>query len=163
DPAPFYHVRNADLSFAMLVFCGFVSLWHMPLFFLLAGWSACASLARRGTAAFVEERLRRLAVPLVAGSIVLGPAIQYLERRSRPEVGAGPAVKEGFKAVIPGGLPVAAPFDESFWTFLPTFFTQLHRFTWSHLWFVASLLTLTLASLPLFRAVLHRRDGFRSA
>ncbi len=44
DPAPFYHVRNADLSFAMLVFCGFVSLWHMPLFFLLAGWSAAASL-----------------------------------------------------------------------------------------------------------------------
>ena len=29
DPAPFYHIRNADLSFTTLVFCGFVSLWHM--------------------------------------------------------------------------------------------------------------------------------------
>src|SRR5262245_2967166 len=44
NPAPFYHVRNADLSMGMLVFTGFVSLWHMPLFFLLAGWSIVASL-----------------------------------------------------------------------------------------------------------------------
>ena len=40
DPAPFYHVRNDELSFAMLVVCGFIGLWHMPLLFLLAGWSA---------------------------------------------------------------------------------------------------------------------------
>src|SRR5262252_7572752 len=144
DPAPFYHVRNADLSFGMLVFCGFVGLWHMPLFFLLAGWSACGSLARRGTGAFVEERLRRLAVPLVAGSIVLGPAIKYLELQSGLDLDyaglrAAPALQDGFRAIIPGGLPVAPPFDESFRTFLPTFFTRLHRFTWSHLWFIAYL------------------------
>jgi hypothetical protein len=35
NPAPFYHIRNADLSFAMLVLCGFIGLWHMPLFFVL--------------------------------------------------------------------------------------------------------------------------------
>ena len=50
DPAPFYHIRNADLSFTMLVVCGFVGLWHMPLFFLLAGWSAVASLQTRALA-----------------------------------------------------------------------------------------------------------------
>src|SRR5512138_369034 len=43
DPAPFYHIRNDELSFAMLVVCGFIGLWHMPLLFLLAGWSAAAS------------------------------------------------------------------------------------------------------------------------
>jgi sterol desaturase/sphingolipid hydroxylase (fatty acid hydroxylase superfamily) len=28
------------VSFAFLILCGFIGLWHMPLFFLLAGWSA---------------------------------------------------------------------------------------------------------------------------
>jgi peptidoglycan/LPS O-acetylase OafA/YrhL len=59
NPAPFFHIRNADLSFTMLVVCGFISLWHMPLFFLLAGWSAASSLAARGIGGFVAERVRR--------------------------------------------------------------------------------------------------------
>src|SRR5215813_7636289 len=79
DPAPFYHIRNAELSFAMLVICGFVGLWHMPLFFLLAGWSAATSLGQRGPRAFLAERVRKIAIPLVAGSVVLGPPIKYLE------------------------------------------------------------------------------------
>jgi|GEM_PF-844382 len=37
NPAPFYHVRNDETSLVFLIVCGFVSLWHMPLFFLLAG------------------------------------------------------------------------------------------------------------------------------
>src|ERR1041384_7509137 len=69
NPAPFYHIRNADLSFAMLVLCGFISLWHMPLFFLLAGWSLCQSLGARGVAGVARERALRLAVPLLAGCV----------------------------------------------------------------------------------------------
>src|SRR6185295_18331548 len=82
DPAPFYHIRNADLSFAMLIVCGFIGLWHMPLFFLLAGWSAATSLGVRGTRGFVGERVRRLAIPLLAGCVLLAPALKYLELRS---------------------------------------------------------------------------------
>ena len=102
DPAPFYHIRNADLSFPMLVLCGFIGLWHMPLFFLLAGWSAVASLQTRGQRRFVVERVRKLAIPLLAGSVLLGPPIKYLELRSglgpepRGAVGGRPAS---------GGLP----------------------------------------------------------
>src|SRR5215470_13910637 len=119
DPAPFYHVRNADLSFGLLVFCGFVGLWHMPLFFLLAGWSAVASIASRGPRGFARERMRRLGVPLVAGCVLLAPAIKYLELRSGLDLDyaglrAAPALQDGFRTVMPGGLPTAAPFDESF-------------------------------------------------
>ena len=48
------------------------------------------------------------------------------------------------------GLPEAPPFHETFLEFLPTFFTDLDRFTWGHLWFVAYLFTFSLLYLPLF-------------
>jgi glucan biosynthesis protein C len=162
DPAPFYHIRNADLSFTMLVLCGFISLWHMPLFFLLAGWSAVASIQGRGYRPFFGERVRKLAIPLLAGSVLLGPPIKYLELRSGLDLNhaglwvAAP-LQAGFQTVIPNGLPTMQPFDESFLTFLPTFFTHLDRFTWSHLWFLAYLFTLTLAWLPVFGWLLRRR------
>jgi len=169
DPAPFYHIRNADLSFTMLVLCGFIGLWHMPLFFLLAGWSAVASLQTRGTQSFVVERVRKLAVPLLAGSALLGPPIKYLELRSGLDLNhaglwVAASLQPSFRAVIPTGLPLAEPFHESFLTFLPTFFTHLDRFTWTHLWFLAYLFTLTLLYLPAFGWLLrraNRRTGLR--
>ena len=155
NPAPFYHIRNADVSFAFLILCGFISLWHMPLFFLLAGWSAFSSLSLRGTAGFIRERFYRLVVPLLAACVLLMPAIKYFELSSGLDANytglyVAPKLQDGFRQVIPAGLPVAAPFDLSFLDFLPTFFTHLTRFTWAHLWFVAYLLTFTLLYLPLF-------------
>jgi peptidoglycan/LPS O-acetylase OafA/YrhL len=162
NPAPFYHIRNGEQSFAMLVVAGFISLWHMPLFFLLAGWSAHASLASRGTAGFAKERVLRLWVPLVAGCVLLMPPIKYLELRTGLDANytglyVSAALQPSFTAVIPQGLPVMAPFRESFLEFLPTFFTRLERFTWAHLWFVAYLLVFTALYLPLFRWLRARR------
>src|SRR5262245_15697508 len=158
NPAPFYHIRNADTSFVMLIACGFISLWHMPLFFLLAGWSAFSSLSLRGTGGFLRERFFRLFVPLVAACVLLMPAIKYLELSSGLDANytglyVDPKLQDGFRQVIPSGLPAAAPFDQSFLDFLPTFFTDLTRFTWAHLWFVAYLLTFTLLYLPLFARI----------
>lgn len=162
NPAPFYHIRNADLSFGMLVLCGFISLWHMPLFFLLAGWSVCQSLRARGALGVARERVLRLAVPLIAGCVLFMPVIKYLELSSGLDLShaglrVSPALQDGFRLIIPQGLPVAAPFEQSFVEFLPSFFT-LERFTWAHLWFVAYLLTFTLLYLPTF-AYLLRRAG----
>jgi peptidoglycan/LPS O-acetylase OafA/YrhL len=153
NPAPFYHVRNGELSMLLMIFCGFVSLWHMPLLFLLAGWSAFASYRIRGVSGFLRERLRRLVVPLVAGCLLLAPGIKYLELRSGLDLNfhglrVSEALQEGFRILIPNGLPVAPSFHESFWEFLPTFYTQLDRFTWSHLWFLAYLLAFSALLLP---------------
>ncbi|MDX2169947.1 MAG: acyltransferase family protein [Deltaproteobacteria bacterium] len=155
NPAPFYHVRNTDVSFVFLVVCGFIGLWHMPLFFLLAGWSASSSLALRGSGGFLRERFFRLCVPLVAACVLLMPAIKYLELSNGLDANysglyVDPRLQESFRQVIPTGLPVAAPFDQGFLEFLPSFFTDLSRFTWGHLWFVAYLLTFTVLYLPLF-------------
>jgi len=165
NPAPFYHVRNGDVSFFFLILCGFISLFHMPLFFLLAGWSAFASLSMRGTGDFLKERFFRLFIPLLASCVVLMPAIKYLELSSGLDANytglyVEPALQESFRQVIPSGLPVAQPFDESFFEFLPTFYTNLSRFTWAHLWFVAYLITFTTLYLPLFAVLLRPRDWF---
>ena len=168
NPAPFYHIRNTDLSLVMLIAAGFISLWHMPLFFLLAGWSAHASLAARGTAGFVRERVLKLWVPLVMGCVLLMPPIKYIELRSGLDANyaglhVSPALQESFVQVIPSGLPVMAPFHETFLEFLPTFFTHLERFTWAHLWFIAYLLVFTLLYLPLLRWLNRRRGALTHA
>jgi glucan biosynthesis protein C len=165
NPAPFFHVRNDDTSLAFLIVCGFISLWHMPLFFLLAGWSAAASLAGRGAGAFLRERWHKLALPLIAGCVLLAPGIKYLELQSGQDLNhrglfVSAELQESLRSVIPVELPLAAPFDESFVEFLPTFFTQLDRFSWSHLWFLAYLLSLTLVLLPAFARLAKRPSPF---
>lgn len=156
NPAPFYHIRNDQLSFAALVACGFIGLWHMPLFFVLAGWSLARSIGSRGVGEVMRERLRRIGVPLVAGVLLYMPWIKYIELRSGMDLNhrglwVTEALQPGFREIIPGGLPTMPEFREPLGTFLPTFFTQLDRFTWAHLWFLAYLLTFTILLLPLFR------------
>jgi len=167
NPAPFYHIRNAELSFAVLVLCGFIGLWHMPLFSLLAGWSLCQSLGARGPLGVARERALRLFVPLVAGCILFMPVIKYLELSSGLDLNhaglrVSPDLQAGFRQIIPEGLPLAAPFQESFAEFLPTFFS-LERFTWAHLWFVAYLFVFTLLYLPAFSYLLRRTRELRQA
>lgn len=161
NPAPFFHVRNDESSLAFLIVCGFIGLWHMPLLFLLAGWSAAASLRSRGVGAFVRERFHKLFVPLVAGCVLLVPIIKYLELRSGQDLNhrglfVTEEVQASMRSVLPIDLPRAEPFEESFLTFLPSFFTQLDRFTWSHLWFVAYLLVFTLVLLPVLAPLARR-------
>ena len=164
NPAPFYHVRNTDVSFFFLILCGFIGLWHMPLLFLLAGWSAAASLRSRGVGTFLRERGSKLAVPLVAGCILLAPSIKYLELRSGQDLNhrglfVTPEVQQRIRSLVPVELPLAEPFEEDFLTFLPSFFTDPDRFSWSHLWFLAYLLAFTVVLLPVFAAIVRRSTG----
>jgi uncharacterized protein (DUF2147 family) len=164
NPAPFFHVRNDETSVAMMVLAGFISLWHMPLFFLLAGWSAFGSMAARGAAGFVKERWFRLFVPLVAGSATLGPVIKFFELRNGLDFNhlglrVRPDLQESFRSVIPSGLETAPPFDESFLQFLPTFFSDPMRFTWSHLWFIAYLFVFSVALAPSFAYLVRSKTA----
>ncbi len=164
NPAPFFHVRNDESSLAFLILCGFIGLWHMPLLFLLAGWSAAASLRSRGVGTFLRERGSKLALPLVAGCVLLIPGIKYLELRSGQDLNhrglfVTEEVQESMRSVLPIDLPRAEPFDESFLAFLPTFFTNVDRFSWSHLWFLAYLLTFTLVLLPVLAPLARRRPA----
>jgi glucan biosynthesis protein C len=131
DVAPFYHIKNAELVPSLDLLTSFIHLWHMPLLFALAGWSLCASLRARGPEGMVAERIRRLFVPLVFGIVVLCPFIKYFELRSGMSMSVS-------------GFETGVEFNQSFFAYLPTFFTGLDRFTWAHLWFLVYLFTFTM-------------------
>jgi hypothetical protein len=130
----------------------------MPLFFLLAGWSAKASLVVRGAGGFARERVRRLLIPLVAGCILFGPLFKYCELRSGLDLNyhglrVSAALQQQLLTITGHRFDLLPPFQESFIAFVPTYFTRLERFTWGHLWFIAYLFTLSLAWLPILRLI----------
>jgi glucan biosynthesis protein C len=113
----------------------------MPLLFLVAGIGAWHSWRSRGARGYLRRRVRRLLVPLVAGTVLLVPVPVWLRLRADPG------------------------YTESYWAFWPRFFRV--RWEWSefpfvlrpaadgrgfetgHLWFVYLLLLYSLAVLPL--------------
>ncbi len=143
DIAPFYHLKNAELSGGLDYFTGFVHQWHMRLFFLLAGWSLFASLASRGRQRFLAERSRRILVPFAAGTLLFVPFMRYAE------------ILNG-TFMTPGGVAAADAFaGAGFLEFLPRFFS-MDAFSWAHLWFLIYLYVFTLLYLPLFQRLIER-------
>ena len=129
--------RTADL----VPFVAPVVVAAMPLLFLVAGIGAWHSWQGRGARGYLGRRVRRLLVPLVAGTVLLVPLPVWLRLRADPG------------------------YTESYWAFWPRFFRI--RWEWSefpfvlqpaadgrgfetgHLWFVYLLLVYSVAALPL--------------
>ncbi len=137
DVSPFYQLKNGELSPSLDIFTGFIHQWHMPLFFLLAGWSVFPSLRKRKARGFVRERSARLFLPFALGCIWLCPPLQYVYART------------------------ALGYTGTFFEFVPEFFTSLKYFSWSHLWFLIYLFTFALLYLPLFVWLTRRQPSPR--
>ena len=125
---------------------GFIYQWAVPLLFLLAGASSWFSLQSRTSRPFLGERVRRLLIPLLFGSVVLIPWIAYMS-----------ALNQG-------------NFEGSYWQFVPIHFARtwaslqapqhhhgpiaLYYTSW-HLWFLGYLLLFSALSLALHRSPLR--------
>jgi peptidoglycan/LPS O-acetylase OafA/YrhL len=130
SPWQTWHVQNAERSRVLAELMLFAGPWLMALFMLLAGRSAFHSLAHRDNRSYLKERVLRILVPLVAGTLLLGPPQMYVRR-----------VHEN-------------RFDASFLEFLPHFFNGLPpegNFSWGHLWFLAYLFLYATLGLPVLR------------
>ena len=130
NPWDEWHVSDPERSRLAGEVVVFLAPWIMPLLMLLAGWTSWYALERRSDARYLGERVRRLGLPLVAGTLLLVPPQVYLERRLRGQ------------------------FDGSFVEFYPHFFEGLYprgNLSWHHLWFLAHLLVYSAVALPLFR------------
>ncbi|HVV36479.1 MAG TPA: acyltransferase [Acidimicrobiales bacterium] len=132
DYTPAYHVKNAASFQGFDVFALFVHQWHMPLFFVLAGWSMAAALKRRTPEEVRNERWRRLGIPLLVFGLTECVFIGWIEVRHAHDR----TVAANGSPVHIGGVAV----------------------TWSHLWFLAYLLTFALLYLPHFAKANARRD-----
>jgi len=141
-----FYVKGPEVSAAASRVMGFVSFWHMPLLFLLAGASTYLALGRRSRREYAGERLRRLLVPFVFGMLVLIP----------PQTWYGARFNSGYDGSYPsylfGGdfLQVEAGRDD--------YFGGLGT---GHLWFILYLLVFSLAALPLWGG--RRREDSRLA
>src|SRR5688572_27599901 len=126
---------NDNSPSAFLSDAAFVShLFRMSLFFFIAGFFARLLHQKLGTGGFWSNRLKRIAIPLVAGWVVLFPLISFVWITGITKVFGGnpPPMPEMPKT--PGAFPLA------------------------HLWFLYQLLLLYVAALAA-RAVISRIDA----
>lgn len=140
NPYDEWHIANAQRSPLIGEIAVLMAPWIMPLFMLLAGVSAWFSLSHRGNAAYFRERVFRVALPLVVGTLLLVPPQVYLERRLRHQ------------------------FSGSFIDFFPHFFQGIYpngNLSWHHLWFLAHLMLYAVVTLPLFRYLQTDRGRIR--
>ncbi|MBN2173086.1 MAG: acyltransferase family protein [Bacteroidales bacterium] len=127
-----WHVKNNEISMGATVFVIFVSRWIMPLFFVLSGISSRYALQHRTGGQFVQERVKRLLVPLIFGILILIPPQVYIERITHGQ------------------------FEGSFFQFYPHYFDGWYafggNFAWMglHLWYLEFLFLFSLLVLPLF-------------
>jgi hypothetical protein len=116
-------------SAAMEAFAYFMNQWHMSLFFLVSGAATWFSLGSRTGKLYLAERVRRLLVPLVFGTLAIVPVQVYLQRLYYHE------------------------FSGSYFQFYPHVFDGIYphgNFTWGQLWFLAYLFVFSSLALPLF-------------
>lgn len=139
-----WHVKNNQLYEGVGLFVGIVSQWIMPLFFTLSAISSYYALNFRKAGQFIGERLRRLVVPFLFGTlIVLIPLQVYIERVSHSQ------------------------YYGSFLEFYPHYFNGFYafggNFAWMglHLWYLEMLFIFSLTTLPFF-LYLRKRENFIS-
>lgn len=137
---PRYHLKSEVTSqFASIAF-RFVHIFSMPTFFVLAGWSAVASLRLREPVQFARERVLRLIVPLVSGMVLFSSAIKYIELSNGRDLRL-----DGFRLIT--------PLQQRFLEFYSHY--PIGR-TWSHLWFLLYLFLITILLLPLLQQLARR-------
>jgi glucan biosynthesis protein C len=132
-----WYIKNAEQSGAVTAFLLLLNPWGIPLFFLVAGAGSRFALRRRSNRQYISERVSRLLIPFVVGSILLSPLQAYLE-----------ALHKG-------------TFQGSFLSFIPemlaegtsgNLLTPLVFSRWGfHLYFLAFLFSYSLLALPIFR------------
>jgi len=138
-----WQIKNPDQSELITIILTLLSLWGMPFFFLVAGAASWFALQRRAPQQYLSERLKRLAIPYVVGTLLFSPLQYYLWWRNQVFLGKAGLT---FAEFIRGELP---PFDPAL-LHAPGFSPKWIG-TGFHLWFIGFLFLYAVITLPLFR------------
>lgn len=137
-----FYVKNAPRDEVSQRFIDLVGPWHMSLLFCVAGAATWLAFRHRSARRYAGERVRRLLVPFVFGLLVVVPPQTWLAYNTHHD-GA----------------------DLSYPEYLPRFFTTADAdltgyaggFTPGHLWFIATLLVISVVALPALLWLHHGR------
>src|SRR5689334_23204217 len=73
DPGHVVYIKDSVESPFLVQAAGFLSIWHMPLLFLISGMATWFALGFRSGGQYLKERVLRLLVPTVFAILVLVP------------------------------------------------------------------------------------------
>ena len=137
DPMISWHINNAEKTDAVMAILMTINPWGIPLFFLVSGAGSWFALRKRSNRQYIAERVNRLFLPLIVGSILLSPFQRYLEALH----------KEPFEGSFLSFIPEMLSGNASLNWFTPAIFGR-----WGlHLWFLGFLFGFSLLALPIFR------------
>jgi peptidoglycan/LPS O-acetylase OafA/YrhL len=142
----FDYIRNAQSSAVMDALTSFVSIWGIPVLFLVAGGASRFALAARSARQFLDERVMRLLIPFLFGMLLIVPLQIYIGKLSAPTPPALPAFYLGFLLTLVGVLAGHFPPGPE-WI--------------GHLWFIPPLMAFSALALP-FAAALRTAHGQRA-
>jgi glucan biosynthesis protein C len=142
DVDPGSSLKNAQTSVLASVYTFFVTQWQMPVFFLVAGVSTWFSLQSRTLRHYLRERVNRLVLPLVFGSLTLAPWCAYLSGLNH----------NTFQGSWLAYLPLHFARVRQIIQATPEYrhsMARLFAVSW-HLWFLGHLFVFSVVALPLF-------------
>ncbi|UCC51023.1 MAG: acyltransferase family protein, partial [Anaerolineaceae bacterium] len=113
-------------------------IWGMPFFFLLAGAASWFALRRRTASQYLRERINRLLVPFILGTILFSPLELYMEWANKVQRGVVTISLQEF---------VTRPLDAS--NYLSLISPRWFGYGF-HLWFLGFLFSFALITLPCF-------------
>jgi len=123
-----WHVNSTETFEFLEPIMRWLSLWRMPLLFLVSGIGTYYALGFRTTKQYVKERITRLYIPLAVGFFTLVPMMVYVERIDN---------------------------YSSLWDYYPHMFDggpyPVGNISWHHLWFLVYLLFISLAIAPFIK------------
>ena len=138
-----WQIKNQDQSEILTIILVVLDLWGMQFFFMIAGTASWFALRHRTARQYISERVNRLLIPFIAGTILFSPFQYYLSWVNRIQRGV---FSDSFWEFLRGELPAFDPLRLSFPGFSPKWMGAGF-----HLWFVGYLFCFALITLPLFQ------------
>ncbi len=142
---PFIIWNTTSYSEGARIVFEFFNPWHMPLLFLLAGFSLVYSLRKRSYGRFIGERIVRLGIPLIFGLFIWNTLMGWYGTLFYYEV-------------IPSENPIY-PNLPGFGMFYKFWWLEGGLMNTGHMWFMVVLLILSLFSGGIIAAIQKNRNN----
>jgi len=138
-----WQIKNRDQSETLTIILVWLNLWGMQFFFMIAGTASWFALRHRSGRQYLSERVNRLLIPFIVGTILFSPFQYYLSWMNRIQRGV---FSGSFWDFLRGELPPFDPLRLSAPGFSPRWIGAGF-----HLWFIGFLFCFALITLPLFQ------------